>query len=134
MQKADEAWVVVDRDSWPAEHLAELHAWSQSKENFGFALSNPMFEYWLLLHFEDGDRVANGEHCNERLRRHLPNYDKHIHEQHFTPARIQSAVDRARRRDDPPCADWPRNPGSTTVYRLVERILAVQGSNDDRGV
>ncbi|MCY4471320.1 MAG: hypothetical protein OXC07_00645 [Kistimonas sp.] len=31
---------------------------------------------------------------------------------------VDSAIDRARRRDD-----WPRPPGTTTVYRLVERIL-----------
>jgi hypothetical protein len=32
------------------------------------------------------------------------------------------AVRRARRRDNPPCDDWPRSTG-TTVYKLVENIL-----------
>jgi hypothetical protein len=43
LRKTDEAWVVVDRDSWAKEHLAALHSWAQSRSNYGFALSNPKF-------------------------------------------------------------------------------------------
>ncbi|MGD0902728.1 MAG: RloB family protein [Terracidiphilus sp.] len=122
LKKSDEVWVVVDKDSWREEHLVELHAWAQSRRNYGFALSNPKFEYWLLLHFEDANGVITGNDCDRRLIKHLPGYNKHIEERHFTRDRIEAAVARAKKRDKPTCADWPRKPG-TTVYRLVEKVL-----------
>jgi hypothetical protein len=128
LHKKDEVWVVVDKDSWKEEHLVELHRWAQTKSHYGFALSNPKFEYWLLLHFDKGDRVTSSDGCDKRLAKHLPLYDKHIPSQHFTIDRIQSAVERAKKRDTPPCPDWPRTTG-TTVYRLVEKILQEQAPN-----
>lgn len=83
LRALDEAWVVVDKDQWPQEHLSELHAWSQTKGNYGFALSNPKFEIWLLLHFEDAAGVATGHECDRRLANHLPDYDKHIGPNHL---------------------------------------------------
>jgi len=122
LRSTDEAWVVVDRNGWLDEHLAELHAWSREKTNYGFALSNPKFEFWLLLHFEDAAGAVTGDECDRRLARHLRDYDKHINAADFTGERVQNAVDRARSRDNPPCVGWPQYVG-TTVYRLVERIL-----------
>lgn len=126
LEKSDEAWVVVDKDNWTEHQLSQLHEWSTHAENHGFALSNPKFEYWLLLHFEDGTGVESGRHCSERLSRHYPDYDKSIASEKFTPDMIQEAVVRAKKRDNPPCADWPRQIGSTTVYKLVECILRSQ--------
>jgi len=122
LKRTDEAWVVVDMDYWSEEHLVELHGWAQSRKNYGFALSNPKFEYWLLLHFEDAKGVATGEDCDKKLAKHLPDYDKHVYGRKFTREKIQAAIDRAKKRDIPPCADWPRKTG-TTVYKLVEKIL-----------
>lgn len=122
LRKTDEAWVVVDKDSWNEEHLDELHKWAQARSNYGFALSNPKFELWLLLHFEDAKGVRTSEECNKKLAKHVPGYNKHVDGQKFTHERIKAATDRAKKRDIPPCADWPRNTG-TTVYRLVEKIL-----------
>lgn len=87
------------------------------------ALSNPKFEYWLLLHFEDGDGIASPRDCSERLKRRLPGYEKGIDARKITRDRIDVAIRRARQRDNPPCADWPHVLGGTTVYRLVENIL-----------
>jgi hypothetical protein len=122
LRKTDEAWVVVDKDAWLDEHLGELNAWAQSRKNYGFALSNPKFEYWLLLHFEDATGVSTSAECDQRLKKYLVNYEKHIEAQHFPVERIRAAVARAKERDTPPSTDWPRRTG-TTVYRLVEKIL-----------
>ncbi len=92
---SDEAWLVVDKDQWTDEQLDQLHAWARTHDNYGFTLSNPKFEYWLLLHFEDGTGIASSRDCSDRLR------------------------------DNPPCTDWPRALGGTTVYKLVENILQV---------
>ncbi|HDL86606.1 MAG TPA: RloB domain-containing protein [Candidatus Acetothermia bacterium] len=119
---SDEAWLVVDKDHWTDDQLALLHRWSESSERYGLAVSNPKFEYWLLLHFEDGGGIATSQACSERLKRYLPKYSKGIDPRDFTPTRIRDAVRRAAARDNPPCRDWPRNTG-TTVYRLVEKLL-----------
>ena len=123
LKNEDEAWLVVDKDQWNNEQLEQLHAWSQDADNYGFALSNPKFEYWLLLHFEDGTNIGSPSECSAQLKRHLPNYDKGLDHRKITPSRIEDAIRRAKGRDNPPCADWPRTFGSTTVYKLVENIL-----------
>ncbi len=122
-----EAWLVVDRDEWKDKQLSELGAWEQKRRNYRFALSNPKFEYWLLLHFEDGNAIKSRHDCSRRLKKHIPDYDKGIFGnsayRKITWERIQNATRRARQRDDPPCEDLSRVPGCTTVYRLVESIL-----------
>lgn len=122
LRPSDEAWLVTDKDRWSDAQLVQLHQWAQKRPEFGFALSNPKFEYWLLLHFEDGKGVASASDCIQRLRRLLPTYDKGISAGWFTKERIQDAVHRAKVRDHPPCETWPETVG-TTVYRLVERLL-----------
>jgi hypothetical protein len=116
-----EAWLVVDKDRWQDRQLDELLRWSRQKDHYGLALSNPAFEYWLLLHFEDGDNIRSSRECSERLKRHLPGYDKGIDARKITRERIEAAIERAQKRDTPPCDDWPRHTGST-VYRLVANI------------
>lgn len=123
LKKSDEAWLVVDKDQWTNGQLAQLNGWSQVADNYGFALSNPKFEYWLLLHFEDGTGIASSQDCSDRLKRHLPDYDKRIDPRKFPRQTIDEAIRRAKQRDNPPCPDWPRSIGGTTVYRLVENIL-----------
>lgn len=119
--KTDEAWLVVDKDDWTDDQLVPLLEWSRQSDRNGFALSNPKFEYWLLLHFEDAT-IASSRQCSEKLQRYLPDYDKGIDGRKFTELRINEAIERAKQRDSPPCSDWPRMFG-TTVYRLVERIM-----------
>ena len=122
-RSSDEAWLVVAKDKWTDGQLTQLHAWAQKRDNYGLALSNPKFEYWLLLHFEDGTDIASSRDCSDHLKRYLPGYDKGIDAGKITRQEIDDAIRRARQRDNPPCADWPRALGGTTVYRLVESIL-----------
>lgn len=93
LSKTDEAWLVVDKDDWTDEQLIPLFEWSQDSERYGFALSNPEFEYWLLLHFEDAT-IASSRQCSEKLERHLPKYDKAIDSRKFTKERILNACHR----------------------------------------
>jgi hypothetical protein len=57
LRKSDEAWLVVDKDHWTDEQLEVLHQWTKKSDNYHLAVSNPKFEYWLLLHFEIGNGV-----------------------------------------------------------------------------
>lgn len=126
LAKTDEAWLVVDKDQWTDEQLKPLFEWSLLDARYGFALSNPKFELWLLLHFED-TTVDGPRQCSEKLQKHLPKYDKSIDSSKFSEEQVLNAIERAKRRDNAPCEDWPRSFG-TTVYKLVEKILAARQS------
>lgn len=114
---------MVDKDQWKNGQLNQLKQWAQESENFGFAVSNPKFEYWLLLHFEDGNGIAFPQDCTNRLKKFMRGYDKGLNSRKLTRERVEEAVRRARLRDNPPCADWPQAMGGSTVYRLVDNIL-----------
>jgi hypothetical protein len=122
LKKSDQAWLVVDKDHWEDKHLQKLHLWSKSDSRHGFALSNPMFEYWLLLHFEDGAKVKTAADCLRRLKNYRPDYEKEIHGSKITKDMIELAVKRAKKRDASSNHPWPKETG-TTVYKLVEEIL-----------
>lgn len=125
LKPTDEAWLVVDKDQWRDDQLAQLHEWSMQAANYGLAVSNPKFELWLLMHFEDATGAATPRLCSERLNRHLPGYDKGRIDTGKLRSGIAAAVERAKQKDQPPCPDWPRSSG-TTVYRLVEKLLSSQ--------
>ena len=122
LRKTDEAWIVVDKDDWTKDQLRDLFKWAKKSDNYGFALSNPHFEYWLLLHFEDGKGIASSQECLTRLKRHLPNYKKDIDGKKITLELIDKAISRAKQRDVNRSNDLPQI-WSTTVYKLVEKII-----------
>jgi len=119
---AIEIWIVIDRDSWDPADLDLLVSWARKNPSRLFlALSNPNFEYWLLLHFEDAGRL-NAKECVRRVRKYFPGSGKGVDARRLTPERVSQAIERAERRDNPPCEGWPRDLGTTTVYRLAARI------------
>lgn len=122
--KTDRAWIVIDRDTWEVDELNQVFDGCKAK-GYKMALSNPMFEYWLLLHFEDGNGVHAGN-VKSRLETHLPDFTKSHVEIHKIEPGIDEAIRRAERKDTPPCEKWPETTG-TTVYRLVKELHAVVG-------
>lgn len=122
----DEAWVVVDRDNWDEASLNTLFSWERvtPKPHYikGVAVSNPCFEFWLLLHFEDGKNITQ-TNLRRRLEKYLPGYDKHLDRATFTRDKIDSAIRRAdtKRLE---AHTWPQSTG-TQVHLLVKRIIAV---------
>lgn len=119
----DECWLVVDRNDWPENQLKKLEQWSASSERYGFAISNPKFEFWLLLHFENGTGVRSPADCTRRLRNYIPEYDGSIGGNMFTTNRICDAVKRAKDLDNIHDKNWPFERFNSTVYRLVSRII-----------
>ena len=134
-----EAWIVVDRDdkTWTVELLNEAAMWVKAENNkrnpviHGMALSNPCFEFWLLLHFENGKGAHSSEECISRLKKriHVPNYDKNKRLDDpnviklFSENVIKDAIKRSETKNRGLSEDWPRQPGHTTVHLLVQRIL-----------
>lgn len=125
LQELDEAWLVIDNDGREDKELEPLNQWAKQADKHNFALSNPKFEYWLLLHFEDAG-AHDSRSCSKALENCLPNFDKSIDHRKFTVENINEAVCRAKRQnqDEQSCHDWPRSTG-TTVYKLVESILGL---------
>ncbi len=124
LRKGDEAWLVVDKDSWTDDQLTELRNWISRPGRNGYtrylAISNPKFEYWLLLHFSDAG-VCDSNDCTHKLKMHVPNYSKHIDFKKYSDSEVRSAIERARRRDRPGTGGV----STTTIYVLVSHILDV---------
>jgi hypothetical protein len=123
LRAGDEAWLVVDRDEWRDEHLNQLHEWSQEKPNYGLAVSNPRFEIWVALHFEDGHQVPKDK-LDQFLKKQMPGYKKGTAKFNFSKDQIRRAIRVASNMDRPCCSDWPRTHG-TTVYKLVAKIYQI---------
>lgn len=123
------AWIVIDKDDWPNEQLEELHLWSEEKDVYNLAISNPKFEYWLLLHFENGTGLSSKQDCCRRLERYLDGYDKKINARNFDLSKIESAISHAKTKDKPASTDWNLNFGVTTVYKLLEDIVNSNSNN-----
>ena len=95
---------------------------------FHCALSNPCFEYWIFLHFENSARIyANCTAVIHHLRDHIPDYDKGLHCFDQLADGILDAVQRARNNFTTRCDAvgddvLDCNP-STQVHHLMERLL-----------
>ena len=124
LDKGEEAWIVIDRDFWPSEQIEEVYkALSRMSPRglYHLALSNPKFEFWILLHFEDGNGVSADTNCDQKLKKYLPGYKKDLSCWNPTLNDLRLAIERAKRMDKEEC-DWPKKRG-TTVYRLVEKLI-----------
>ncbi|MCE5271807.1 RloB family protein [bacterium] len=119
-----EAWLVVDMDRWPERQLENAYNWTQNAPGYNYlAVSRPLFEYWLLLHFENAAGVSTKTECCRKLKRYLQNYSKSNFDMAKLIPGIPEAITRAKANDTPPCERWPEHAG-TTVYRLVEKLLS----------
>lgn len=115
----DEVWCVFDVDDHA--HLAAAREQAR-RAGIQLAVSNPCFELWALLHFQAQTARIERKRAGERLRRHLPGYEKSLSFERLKPGYPQ-AVERAQHLDR--CCDESGRPGdnpSTGVYRLTERI------------
>jgi len=124
----DELWYCGDIDHWAEDnHRANLNVVISHCHAHGYAvaLSNPCFELWLLLHFEESPRASSN--CSavcERLRAVAGGYSKAngcVAE--ITEARVRQAIARAEAGDTEP--GLPNNP-ATQVHRIVKSMAARQ--------
>jgi hypothetical protein len=71
----DEVWCVFDRDHHPNLPAAfqQAHA-----NGLHVAFSNPCFELWILLHFQDQRAEIETKAAGSACRKHLPRFTKHI--------------------------------------------------------
>ncbi len=142
----DEFWLILDIDDHTSIH--KIDEWNKvlteaKTKNYQYAVSNPFFEFGLLLHHvdvTDEDRTyavtatqdyQKTKHFTKRLKddAHAPligsGSDKKIPKsEDYTMQKIKDAIERAKKLHTDPNELWPHNLGST-VYILLEKIIGL---------
>ena len=128
----DEVWVVFDTEGPQnlQRQTAARGAIEQARSlDIRTAVSNPTFEYWLLLHFEWCVKtIVSGDAACHLLKQHIPGYHKGIDCYAITRPHVRTAIGHAKRvfterhqhSSQHPCDCHP----CTEVYRLVESLLS----------
>lgn len=132
LRAGDAAWLVIDRDEWSEADIEACQKWANDDSELkgivkGLALSNPKFEFWLLLHFESGKEHQGAKACVEALKQYLPAYDKTLSRGDITREQVSTAIANAKElwgTED--VKVWPKEPGKTNVFALCEAILTAE--------
>lgn len=147
--KDDEFWIVMDIDQNLSENTKDSHNISFKdyfietldkcdEKGYKYAISNPFFEMWLLLHHtepieEDKKYAVTPEHeyektahYRERLRKlGVPmhgNANKDIKKEDYTREKVIAAVERAQILHTDRTGRYPEY-FATTVYQLMNKII-----------
>jgi hypothetical protein len=92
--EVDECWCVFDVE-WPQQHPNLATAIRLAEENgIRLAISNPCFELWLILHFEDQTAFLNTDGAEKRSRKLDGRPGKRIASDKYMPHR-HAAAERA---------------------------------------
>lgn len=134
----DELWMIIDRDR-NGKNIEKYSVKCKATLNFYFALSNPCFEFWLLLHLKDISEFTEEEKKlifeNRKLKvgskkTYLKKLLSNIlpdgyNEANLKPERfllhIEDAIFRAKNMNVDG-EDYPKNLG-TDVYKLIEKVI-----------
>ncbi len=115
----DEVWCVFDVDQHPRLNQVKSRAQAAGVH---VAISNPCFELWILLHFQDYRKAETSAKIQQLLNKHLPEYNKVLPCEQIMSLSPE-AIARARKLDH-----WQEtrkklggNP-STQVYKLLVQL------------
>jgi hypothetical protein len=124
-ERFEEVWCVFDIDDHPKVDDAK----QQARDNgISLAISNPCFELWVLLHFEEQNAHISRTRLSAACRKHLPGYVKDLPTAKLNP-HYDKAATRAQKLDE-----WQQQQGrkdanpSTGVYRLTRAIRGFDGA------
>lgn len=135
----DERWVVYDADKPIAEKTLQQSIDKAKEKNLQCAISNPCFEYWLILHHEYFTKQYNTKKCENKLKTLHPAYkkgDKAAMSLYMDPERLKNAMKRAKdglkwHKDNESKEVCPLP--STTVHLLVQSIQGYQAKEEKIG-
>jgi hypothetical protein len=132
----DELWMIIDQDR-NRTNIEKYSTKCKSEPNFHFALSNPCFEFWLLLHLKDitafseeelklifeNRKVSNNKtYLKKLLSNILPDgyNEANLRPERFLP-QLEMAIKQAKSRAIEG-EDYPINLGSD-IYKLIEKVI-----------
>ena len=132
-KKGDELWMVIDTDRW--KNIPSIIEACSELENMFVAVSNPCFEFWLLLHVKDiqefnkeelelilkNQKISkNRNYVDTKIVEIVGSYNKtNLNTDNFIP-HIDEAVLRAKNLDQPQ-EEYPTKLGSH-IYKLIEKL------------
>lgn len=100
--EGDQFWLVCDTDHWiESNHIQNLvEVVKRCKQrDISVALSNPCFDLWLLLHFDEFPSATslNSSQIGDLIRGKVANYNKtRVYNLPFSDSGIRDAIDRSR--------------------------------------
>lgn len=127
----DEVWVVFDTEG-PENTLRNRQARDAIEQarqlKYHTAVSNPCFEYWLILHFEYFVQpIADSADACKRLKKHIQHYHKNRECYSKTRSNLESAITHAKRVRKERCEPLGSHPcdchPSTEIDLLVASLL-----------
>jgi len=122
--EVDEYWCVFDVE-WPKHHPnLERALQIATANNIGVAVSNPCFELWLILHYQDQTAFLDNRAAESLSRRLDQRPGKRIDAAQYLPRR-RDAAKRAvelTRRHERGGTRFPDNHPSSTMYELLAAI------------
>ncbi|QIG88623.1 RloB domain-containing protein [Chryseobacterium sp. POL2] len=128
----DELWMIIDTDRW--RNIPDIIQACNDLENMFVAVSNPCFEFWLLLHIKDiqeygaeelelifrNRKTGNRNYVDTKIVKIVGSYNKtNLKVDDFLP-NIDLAISRAKNLDQPQ-EEYPTKLGSH-IYKLIEKI------------
>lgn len=119
----DEVWCVLDVDNHARLRSARELA---NQNGIYVTVSEPCFELWGLLHYQDQWAYIECSAVQGALERHLPYYDKRLEFDAIRPE-YPRARGRAIALDERRARTGSDSNPSTDVWRLVDGLLASRG-------
>jgi hypothetical protein len=133
-KSTDELWMIIDTDRW--KNIDEIILECKKQGNMFVAVSNPCFEFWLLLHIKNINEydlseqeliLKNGKtsknsrtYVEKKIIEILGAFNKSKPQtEHFLP-NIENAVNQAKLLNDPE-EEYPKKLGSF-VYKIIEKL------------
>ena len=124
MLENDEYWLVLDVDDWTAVQKQKIEDWcSEAPARNNLAVSNPCFELWLILHFEEPPKFKRSRACKRYYNENYGNVDTNEDYEYIQSIDVENAINRAESRDNTGDSGWPETSGITTVYKLVKKYF-----------
>jgi len=118
--KDDLFWIIIDRDKWTSQMLSQV-ARQCYDSGIGLALSNPCFEFWQLLHYQDPAQEYNNCPSLKTLVAQLRvAKDK---DEYTNIDGLGQAITRARNLDSGD-GRW-LNVNGSRMYLLIEEIISL---------
>ena len=125
-EEDDEFWLVIDLDRWgQGTHAANLSDVFQQCRQKGYriALSNPCFEFWLMLHFANApDQEISCAEASQILREHSGGYNKaKVYNLPIQMEQVHQAGSRSKAAFTTVEELWNKN--GSNVFQIVETLL-----------
>ncbi len=129
----DELWMIIDTDRW--KNIPDIISECKKQANMFVAVSNPCFEFWLLLHIKDIAEYDENElglilknvkvsskknYVDSKITEILGSYNKSNPRPELFLPTLERAIKQAKELDSNN-EEYPKSLGSH-IYKIVEKL------------